>query len=185
MIREIREKISELNNKILSIPSFIEIEKLKLFYDQQWYIVNYDLKSLAIMVSRANKQDEIDFFINAMLGDYEGLKLLRDVAEKTREPIPEAVSYTHYLSWLANYANTGEQVLALVINFPIWAEKCKKLAENFKGRYDIKFLEFFANAKLNEKEAEDIIKRYEGNYLNIARMIQYYEYLFWNAIVKY
>lgn len=182
MIENIRKEVKELNEKILSIPLFKKIETLKLFYDQQWYIVNYDLRSISIMISRTQEQDEIDFLINTMFGDYEGLKILREVADKTREPLPQAISYTHYLSWLANYANPGEQVLALVINLPVWSEKCRKLANIFKGRYDTRFLELFSNVKIDEQEAERIIGRYEGRYKEIARNIQYYELKFWEAI---
>lgn len=182
MLKEIRQKINDVNEKIISYPLFKEIEKLKNFYDQQWYIVNYDLRSLAIMCSRAKEQDEIDFFINAIQGDYEGLKILREVAEKKREPMPSAVAYTHYLAWLANYANPGEQVLALTVNLPVWSKKCEELSKIFKNSYDVRFLELFANLQIEEEKAEKIIERYKGNYLQIARMIQYYELKFWESL---
>ncbi|BFH73987.1 TenA family transcriptional regulator [Sulfurisphaera javensis] len=183
MLNEIRKEISDVNSLIYSHQLFNSVETLKLFYDQQWYIVNHDLRSLAIMVSRAKEQDELDFFINAMQGDYEGLKILREVAEKKREPIPLVVSYTHYLSWLANYANPGEQVLALVVNLPIWAYNCKRLADRFKGKYDVRFLELFANVSVDENKAEEIMKRYDNSrYFQIAKMIQYYELQFWEGL---
>ncbi|MBB5255060.1 TenA family transcriptional regulator [Sulfurisphaera ohwakuensis] len=182
MLSEIRKEISELNSRILSHELFNSIETLKLFYDQQWYIVNHDLRSLAIMISRAKEQDEIDFFVSALQGDYEGLKILREIAEKKREPIPSVVSYTHYLAWLANYANPGEQVLGLVVNLPVWSYNCKRLVEKFKDKYDVRFLELFANVKVDERMAEEIINRYKGRYLEIAKMIQYYEYEFWEGL---
>ncbi|MFP3190817.1 MAG: TenA family transcriptional regulator [Thermoproteota archaeon] len=182
MLKEIREKIKDINEKIISHALFKDLEKLKNFYDQQWYIVNYDLRSLAIMLSRAKEQDEIDFFLNALIGDYEALKILREVAEKKREPLPSVVSYTHYLAWLANYANPGEQILALVVNLPVWSKKCEELLKIFKDKYDVRFLELFANSKIEEDKAERIIERYEGNHLQIAKMIQYYELKFWESI---
>ncbi|AWR98068.1 TenA family transcriptional regulator [Acidianus sulfidivorans JP7] len=190
MLSEIRDKIKEINNQILNHP-FIQsaekgtlpIDKIQLIYDQQWYIVNSDVKSLAIMLSKAKEQDEIDFFINALQGDYTGLKILRKVANKQANILPSAVSYTHYLAWLANYANTGEQVLALVVNLPIWSQNCRKLAEAYKGKINVEFLELFANSEIDEDEAEKIISRYDSkNYLEIAKMIQAYELSFWNSI---
>lgn len=183
MLSEIRREISEVNSKIISNELFDSIETLKLFYDQQWYIVNYDLRSLSIMLARAKEQDEIDFFIGMINGDYEGLKILRKVAEKKMEPLPEVVSYTHYLSWLANYANPGEQALALVVNMPIWSYNCSRLAEKFKGKYDTRFLELFSKVNINEDSVEKIIERYNSDrYLQIAKMIQFYELQFWKGL---
>jgi|ECHnycMinimDraft_1075156.scaffolds.fasta_scaffold00160_10 hypothetical protein len=186
MLKEIRDKISYVNNMILNHRIFSmepKIEILKIFYDQQWYIINHDLRSLSIMLSRVREQDELDFFVNAIKGDYEAVKVLRTAAEKKMEPLPQAVSYTHYLSWLANYANTGEQVLALTVNYPVWVENCRKLYTMYKGRADVRFLEIFANSELDEVQANKIISRYSGNYLQVATLIQSYELMFWDSIL--
>lgn len=191
MLEEIRNEIKDTNEKILnhefislSEEGKIPIEKIELLYSQQWYIVNHDVRSISIMFSRAINQDELDFFMQAMEGDYEGLKILREVANKNVEPIPYAVAYTHYLAWLANYANPGEQVLALVVNLPIWSKNCKKLSEVFKERIDTRFLELFAESKVDETSAEKIISRYKGRYLEIAKTIQAYELSFWNSLLS-
>ncbi|ARM74681.1 TenA family transcriptional regulator [Acidianus manzaensis] len=192
MLSQLREELSQINQQIINHPFIKSAEegkiaqnKIQLIYDQQWYIVNSDVKSLAIMLSKAKEQDEIDFLLSALEGDYAGLKILRKIANKNVEPLPWAVAYTHYLAWLANYASTGEQVLALVINLPIWSQNCKKLAEIFKGKINVEFLELFANAKIDEDLAEKIISRYDSkNYLEIAKTIQAYELSFWNSIYQ-
>lgn len=190
MLSQIRQELAQINQKILN-HQFIKlaeegklpVEKIQLLYEQQWYIVNYDVRSLAIMLSKAKEQDEVDFFISALEGDYAGLKILRKVVKGNYPPLPLAVAYTHYLSWLANYANTGEQVLALVVNLPVWSENCRRLAKAFKGKIDVEFLELFANAKVDEELAEKIISRYESKrYLEIAKMIQSYELAFWDSL---
>jgi thiaminase len=190
MLDEIRDKVKDINEKILnhkfiklSEEGKLPLEKIELLYSQEWYIVNYDVRSLSMMFSRAINQDELDFFMEAIKGDYEGLKILREVAKKDVNPIPQAISYTHYLSWLANYANPGEQVLALVVNLPIWSENCKRLAEAFKGKIDTRFLELFAESKVDENLAENIISRYKGRYLEITKNIQAYELSFWDSLL--
>ena len=47
-------------------------------------------------------------------------KSLKDQVRPQVIPNPQSVAYTHFLSWLALYANAGEQAPALVINLPIW-----------------------------------------------------------------
>lgn len=191
MLSQIRQELSEINSKILNHKFIklaeegkISVEKIQLLYEQQWYIVNSDVKSLAIMLSRAREQDEIDFFVLALEGDYAGLKALRKVVKGNYPPLPFAVAYTHYLSWLANYASIGEQVLALVVNLPVWIENCRKLAKAFKGKIDVEFFELFANAKVDEELAERIISRYDSKrYLEIARLIQSYELAFWDSLL--
>lgn len=57
------------------------------------------------------------------------------------------------------------------------------MVEKFRNVYDVRFLELFANIKVDENLAEKIISRYNsGRYLQIAKMIQYYEYEFWEGI---
>ncbi|AHC52306.1 TenA family transcriptional regulator [Sulfolobus acidocaldarius SUSAZ] len=190
MLKELRQELSNLNEKILNHPFILRAEsgdlplsKLELFYDQQWYIVNYDLRSLAIMVSRANQQDELDFFLSILQGDYEGLKILREVAKKTYSPLPSAISYTHYLSWLANYGNPGEQAVALTVNLPVWADNCRRLANAFKGKADVRFLDLFVKVKIDDDQVETIVSRYLGRYKEISTIIQFYELQFWNSLL--
>ncbi|MCI2415707.1 MAG: TenA family transcriptional regulator [Candidatus Aramenus sp.] len=190
MLSEIREKLREVNERVLN-HQFVKLaeegrlplEKVELFYSQQWYIVNYDVRSLAVMFSRAREQDELDFFMGIIQGDYRGLQVLRRVARNDVPPISSVVAYTHYMSWLANYANPGEQVLALVVNLPVWSENCRRLAKALKGRANTEFLELFADVKVDEGTAEGIISRYQGRYLEVARTIQAYELSFWDGLL--
>ncbi|QKR00692.1 TenA family transcriptional regulator [Metallosphaera tengchongensis] len=191
MLSEIRKELRDVNVRVLN-HEFVKLaeegklpmERMELFYSQQWYIVNYDVRSLALMLSRAREPDELDFFFGVIQGDYQGLRILNVVARKDVKPIPSAVVYTHYMSWLANYANPGEQVLALVVNLPVWSENCRRLAKAFKGKLDTKFLELFAGVEVDEGLAERIISRYQGQYMEIARTIQAYELAFWDSLLQ-
>ncbi|NHV45837.1 MAG: TenA family transcriptional regulator [Candidatus Verstraetearchaeota archaeon] len=174
----------------------LKFEKIKNFVSQQIYIVNHDLRSLAIMLSRSKYDDEVEFFYTLISGDYEALKRLKLLAEEIKvdfsEPIPMAIAYTHYLAWLANYANPGEQATALVINLPVWGGACKKFGKALKEKYDIKnigFFELFSGPfdKI-EEIAIKIMERYKDSLLSMekcAKLIQSYELMFWNGIYQW
>lgn len=202
-LSNIREKLSKENEKIIN-HGFIKeaeegklnIEKIKLFAIQQYYIVNHDMKSLAIMLSRAKDEDEIEFFYSLVSGDREAFIRLKKLIEELKikelnNIIPEAVSYTHYLSWLANYANAGEQATALIVNIPVWGEACKRLGNALKNNYGIKnigFFELFSIPSNIEEMAikvmENYIEKYEKTMEKCAIMIQAYELMFWNGIYR-
>jgi thiaminase len=200
---KIRKELEKENEKIINHPLIkeaeegkLKFEKIKNFVSQQIYIVNHDLRSLAIMLSRSKYDDEVEFFYTLISGDYEALKRLKLLAEEIKvdfsEPIPMAIAYTHYLAWLANYANPGEQVAALVINLPVWGEACKKFGKALKEKYDIKnigFFELFSGPfdKIEEM-AIKIMERYKDSLSNMekcAKLIQSYELMFWNGIYQW
>ncbi|MCC6013939.1 MAG: TenA family transcriptional regulator [Candidatus Verstraetearchaeota archaeon] len=200
---KIRKELEKENEKIINHPLIkeaeegkLKFEKIKNFVSQQIYIVNHDLRSLAIMLSRSKYNDEVEFFYTLISGDYEALKRLKLLAEEIKvdfsEPIPMAIAYTHYLAWLANYANPGEQATALVINLPVWGEACKKFGKALKEKYGIKnigFFELFSGPfdKIEEM-AIKIMERYKDNLSNMekcAKLIQSYELMFWNGIYQW
>jgi len=96
------------------------------------------VRSLARMVVGSEHPDEAEYFSKLQMGDLEALKALNrladelDVKKGGERLIPEAVVYTHYLAWLALYANPGEQALALTVNLPVWGAACKRLSEALK-----------------------------------------------------
>lgn len=208
LILEIRKELSEENKKISGHPLLKDAEtrrlsedKIKIFVIQQNYIVSYDLRSLALMLTRSKHQDEIDFFQPLIQGDAEALRRLHTFAEElglkveelSSQPlIPEAVAYTHYLAWLAIYANPGEQAAALIVNLPVWGEACKRFGAALKENYGYKKLGFFELFSepfdALERAAFKVMNRYiEGSSENMkrfAKMIQRYELMFWDGIYR-
>lgn len=202
-LSNIREKLSKENEKILNHGFILDaekgrlsLEKIKLFIVQQHYIVNHDMKSLAIMLSRSKDEDEEEFFYFLVTGDKEAFIRLKTLAKELNikefnNIIPEAVSYTHYLSWLANYANAGEQAAALVVNIPVWGGACKKLGEALRKNYGIKSLGFFElfsmPSNIEEmalKVMEKYIDEYESTMERCIKLIQAYELMFWDGIYR-
>ncbi|MEM0382041.1 MAG: TenA family transcriptional regulator [Nitrososphaerota archaeon] len=205
-IEELRRELQELNRRVEEHPYLSEAEgsllpkkKLRLFVENQYYIVYHDLRSLALMVSRASNSDEAEYLSRLQEGDLMAFQQLIKLGEELEVPfrglsglriLPAAVSYTHYLAWLALYASTAEQVAALIVNLPVWGQACGRLASALKKNYSVKstgFLDAFAQPPAwIEEEGARIIERYlpgvEERARMAARMIQSYELSFWDAI---
>jgi len=203
---EVRRGLEDLNRRVLDHPFLREaesgvlpVDRLRLFVENQFYIVYHDARSLGLMVCRAKGRDEADYFARLMTGDLNALRELMGLGEELGlklegfeglRILPGAVSYTHFLAWLAAYANPGEQAIAIIVNLPVWGVACGRLAQALRDRYGLRstgFLEAFARpARWVESEGMRIV----GNYLDesadgmrrVARMIQRYELDFWESV---
>ncbi|MEM2237612.1 MAG: hypothetical protein QXR26_04555 [Candidatus Caldarchaeum sp.] len=205
-IQGLREELRELNRRVEEHPFLTEAEKgilpkerLKLFVENQYYIVYHDLRSLALMVTRASNPDEAEYFSKLQQGDLMAFQQLVKLGDELGVPfkglsglriLPAAVSYTHYLAWLGLYAGAAEQVTALTVNLPVWGRACGRLASSLVKNYNIKstgFLDAFTHPPAwVEEEGVRIIERYlpdaEERARSAARMIESYELSFWDAV---
>uniref|UniRef100_A0A7J3ZL41 TenA family transcriptional regulator n=1 Tax=Fervidicoccus fontis TaxID=683846 RepID=A0A7J3ZL41_9CREN len=204
IVGSLRRELESLNKMIAEHPYLSDAErgalpreKIERFVVNQLYIIPHDLRSLGHMLSRASEPDEIRFFKAAVDGDYAAMQELLKLAgelgiglESATRADPEAVAYTHYLAWLASYATPGQAAVALVVNLPVWGAAVGRLGRALKERYGIKetgLFELFAQDYSSfEEMAYPIIERYENleAYRLVARMIQHYEKMFWDAIYR-
>ena len=198
----LRSELRPLNEYILNHPYVRNAEQrmlsmalIKEFVVNQLYIVPHDLRALAHTLSRASFRDEVEFFKVLVDGDYRAFKELIKLAEelginvdRPPNPKPGAVTYTHYLSWLALNGTLGDVAVALVVNLPVWGSNTSRLAKALRENYGIKsigFLEAFRGPYDElERMAYPIIERYldMDRYRLVSRMIQAYERMFWDSI---
>lgn len=197
VIKKLREELRDLNTKILSTPSLERpsTEVLNRFVENQLYIIPHDLKALSHILSRTTQMDEVEFFKSLVDGDYEALKALHQLAEELNTRLDyaklsvKAVSYTHFLSWLALNGSPGDAAVALVVNLPVWGENVKRLGENAASlniRSRRLFELFSGPFETLEEKAEKIAERYLdwSRYRFIAKTIQQYELEFWNSLTE-
>ncbi|MET1128389.1 MAG: TenA family transcriptional regulator [Thermoproteota archaeon] len=203
IISALRSELEELNRERTNHPFVVEAEKgslplkaVKKFVANQLYIVPHDMKSLAFLLSRARDGAEAALFKALLDGDYKAMQLLKRLAEavgltstEARELLDaRAVAYTHYLSWLALHATLGQAAVALVVNLPVWGSNTARLARALRENYGIAetgFLELFAGPYDElENKAYIVVERYYDMdaYRTVARMIQAYEKMFWDAV---
>ena len=207
-LKEVRDKLRGLNEHILNHPLLrdaeagkLPLDRIKLFISNQYYIVHHDIRSLALMVSRTSDEFEAEYMTKLQNGDMEAFKALKKMGEEmgvefrnvqSLDILPEAVAYTHYLAWLALYANPGEQVFALIVNLPVWGGACKRLADALRRNYGVvntDFLDFFGNIpEWVEVDGLRIIDRYlpssRERMLLFAKTIQGYESMFWDGVYR-
>lgn len=155
LLEGIRKALEPLNETILNHPMIKDAEEgrlpintIRAFAMNQWYIVNHDLRSLAIALSRTRNITELEFMKMLLDGDYNALhelmKLMRELNIEVRDPlmlevVPEAVQYTHYLAWLANYATVQEFALAIIVNMPVWGgQNVTRLGNALRSKYGIR-----------------------------------------------
>lgn len=206
LIEKLRRELEALNRRIENHPFLTEAEKgvlprekLRLFVENQYYIVYHDLRSLAVMVSRVSHTDEAEYLSRLQQGDLAAFQTLIRLGEELKAPLrefselnisPWAVAYTHYLAWLALYGSVGEQVSALIVNLPVWGRACEKLSSALRKNYGVRstdFLDAFANPPgWIEEEGGRILERYmpgiEARARLVSRMIQSYELGFWDSL---
>ncbi|AAK42268.1 TenA family transcriptional regulator [Saccharolobus solfataricus] len=200
VLEQIRKELEGLNDQIINHPLLKEKELKKevvhSFVINQWYIVNHDLRSLAIGLSRSTNLEELDIFKILVDGDYHALKeivkLMNELGIEVKDPLlynvsPPAVSYTHYLSWLASYAKPSEFLFAGIVNLPVWASVVTRFGDMIKEKFNIRETGFFEAFRGSYKELEDRIVRLVENsqverLRGIAYTIQYYEKSFWDSV---
>ena len=206
ILESIRKALEPLNEAILNHPLIKDAEEGRLpmstvraFAMNQWYIVNHDLRSLAIALSRTRNITELEFMKMLLDGDYNALhelmKLMRELGIETKDPlmleiIPEAVQYTHYLAWLANYADIKEFALAIIVNMPVWGQNVARLGNALRSKYGVREVGFFEAFKGPftelENRALEVVRGINEQSIararNMAFIIQNYEKAFWDAI---
>ncbi|WP_338602188.1 TenA family transcriptional regulator [Sulfolobus tengchongensis] len=206
ILEQIREELKELNSQVINHPLLKTAEEGKLkrivivnFTINQWYIVNHDLRSISIGLSRSSSLEELDAFKILLDGDYNALKelvkLMKELGIEVKDPLfynvsPQAVSYTHYLSWLANYVKPAEFLFAGIVNLPVWARVVTRFGDILREKYGIKETGFFDSFKGSYTDLEKKIIELNSNsqierLRTISYAIQHYEKAFWDTIYSY
>ena len=207
-LERVREELQEVNKRVEKHPMLLEaergvlpVEAIRRFVENQYYIVHHDIRSLSLMVCRAGDELEVRYLNGLLQGDVVAFEELKKLGAEVGAPprelhrlniLPAAVSYTHYLAWLALYGNTGEQVFAIIVNLPVWGAACARLGRALRERYGVRstgFLDTFANLpSWVEENGAEIVSRYLPSSAErmrmAARLIQSYEESFWNSVYR-
>ncbi|MDM7274771.1 MAG: TenA family transcriptional regulator [Thermoprotei archaeon] len=195
IIEKLREELRDVNEKILSSRSVTSptMDVLRGFVANQLYIVPHDLKALSVFMVKARDSLEYEFVKMLIDGDYNAYKALLELAGELKVSFsydalsPAAVAYTHFLSWLSLHGTMGDLAVAASVNLPVWGENCGKLSvwARSVGVRNTMFMDMFSGPYTElESMAEKIAERYSdwGRYRFIAKAIQYYELMFWEAL---
>jgi len=210
LLEDTRKAIASTEGRIRRHPYLEALEaqgvkkgKLALFAGQQCHIIESDLRSVALIVSRAEPQRARDFLNGMLQGERAALTALGHFGQAlglsweklhAAEPIPGAFAYSAYVTWLATYGTAAEFVGAFLVNLTAWGENCGRISRALQAGYglsgqDVAFFDLFAVAPPGfEEEGLAVVE--EGlqqgadpvRIRRAARLLQGFELLYWDTM---
>ena len=181
----------------------VEKGKLALFAGQQCHIIESDLRSVALIVSRAESQGARDFLSRMLQGERAALEALGPFGKAVglspeqlhaAEPLPGAFAYSAYVNWLATYGTAAEFVGAFLVNLQAWGENCGRISRALQAGYglsgqDVAFFDLFARAPPGfEEQGLAVVEEGLGQGADpvrirrAARLLQGFELLYWDTM---
>ncbi|MCR4308788.1 MAG: transcriptional regulator [Deltaproteobacteria bacterium] len=181
----------------------VEKGKLALFAGQQCHIIESDLRSVALIVSRAESQGARDFLGGMLQGERTALEALGPFGQalglsreqlQATEPLPGAFAYSAYVAWLATYGTGAEFVGAFLVNLEAWGENCGRISRALQAGYglsgqDVAFFDLFASAPPGfEEQGLAVVEEGlgqgadPGRIRRAARLLQGFELLYWDTM---
>jgi pyrroloquinoline quinone (PQQ) biosynthesis protein C len=212
LVEGVRKELEPLNTQILNHPYLqalqagrISREHLRLFAAQQSYIIESDLRSVALMVARAGTESSRAFFLELLEGERAALGALGAFGEAVGvrragtvmdEPLPGAFAYSTFVAWLSLYASEAEFAGALLVNLPVWGANCGRMAAALRSAYGltdeaVAFFALFATEPPGFAERAAVVIANglasgvsRGNIRQAASLLQGYELLFWDTMAR-
>ena len=212
LIAETRGRLKAVEDKLFAHPYLSAIEegritreKLRIFAGEQYHIINSDLRSVALLVSRQANGPNRDFFLGALQGEAAARDALLAFARalemgeddlSAREPLPGCQAYPAYVAWLAAYGSAADFAAAFLVNLPAWGSSCARMSAALKGKYGLSseavaFFDLFA-APAPEFEADSLRVIQDGldrgvdlrGVARATRLIQAYELMYWDTLYE-
>ena len=178
-------------------------EKLRLFAGEQYYIINSDLRSIAVLISRQGHLPSRNYFLGALQGEATAREALLAFARALQmgegdlgahEPLPGCQAYPAYIAWLALYGSDADFAAAFLVNLPAWGSSCARMSAALKAQYglsteDVLFFDLFASpAPEFEEDSLRVIQEGLDRGLDpqavarAARLVQAYELMYWDTL---
>jgi pyrroloquinoline quinone (PQQ) biosynthesis protein C len=212
LIAETRAQLKATEDNLLAHPYLsaveegrISEEKLRLFAGEQYHIINSDLRSAALLVSRQEHGPNREFFLGTVQGEATAGDALLAFARAlgmngeglhSYEPMPGCQAYPAYVAWLAAYGSAADFAAAFLVNLPAWGGSCARMSAVLKGKYGLSseavaFFDLFA-APAPEFETDSLRVIQYGldrgadvrAVARAARLIQAYELMYWDTLYE-
>jgi pyrroloquinoline quinone (PQQ) biosynthesis protein C len=212
VIAEARREIASVEERIRQHPFLHALEArqvtregLAIFAGQQRHIIESDLRSVALIVARAQFPAAREFFFGMLHGERAALQALEDFGSalglsghhlQAAEPLPGAFAYSAYVAWLALYGSTAEFAGAFLVNLDAWGANCGRMSRALQAGYgltakDVAFFDLFAAAPPGfEDQGIGVVDEGLGRGVDpgcirrAARLLQGYEMLYWDAMLQ-
>lgn len=210
VLDEARKAISSTEERIRRHPYLEALEargvekgNLARFAGQQVHIIESDLRSVALIVSRTETQDARDFLAGMLQGERAALSALSAFGKAlglspeqlhATEPLPGAFAYSAYVNWLATFGTAAEFAGAFLVNLEAWGGNCGRISQALRTGYglsgeDVAFFDLFASAPPGfEEQGLAVVEEGLGRGADpvrirrAARLLQGYELLYWDTM---
>jgi thiaminase len=153
LVQELEKEIHPFVKKVGNGPfassisqGTFPIEGIRFYVEQTYHLVMNDMGNLSIYVSKARREEEIDYFLFMTIAEklmLDSLYLLIDAVGINRSelarssPVASIAYRTNYFSKLAITGLPGEIALAILLNFPVWAVGARRVSEGLKRHYGL------------------------------------------------
>lgn len=210
LVAEIRAQLEPVEQKLFDHPYLVALqeariskEKLHLFAGEQYCIINSDLRSIALLLSRHAHLPSRDYLLRSLQGEAAARDALLafaralEVSEadlQAYEPLPGCQAYPAYVAWVAVYASDADFAAAFLVNLPAWGANCGRMSAALKAKYGfsaegVAFFDLFASPA-SEFESDSLRVIQDGLDRDIdpqsirraARLVQAYELMYWDTL---
>lgn len=210
LIAELRVELAPIEDQIRNHPFLdaleageVPLEALRGFAVEEFYIIQSDLRSQALLTSRFGITASGDFFRGLLEGERIAFDLIRrfgaalgldDDDLAAREPRAGGQAFPNAVVALASYGSQSDAAAAFLLNFGVFGENTARMAAALQTVYgfsaqEVEFFTFFGTpipgfedaaveviaAGLEKGAEERDIKR-------AARLLQQYELQFWDTV---
>ena len=212
IVEQARRETKGIEDRLKAHPYLLGLEarripkeRLRIFAEQQFHIIESDLRSVALAAARAGSSRTREFFLGMLQGERAAAEALGALARglgmtpegaASAEPLAGSFAYTAYVAWLAIYASEAEFAGAFLINLPDWGANCAAMSQLLKANYglaepDVAFFDLFAApSEAFEQGALAVITEGLGRGVDpgriqrAARLLQGYELLYWDTLYQ-
>ncbi len=212
LVAATRTELQPVAEKLKTHPYLIAFEearlareRLRLFAGEQYHIINSDLRSIALLLSRHAHLPSRDYLVGSLQSEISAREALLAFAQalgvaendlQSYEPLAGCQAYPAYVSWLALYGSDAAFAAAFLVNLPAWGASCGRMSAALKAKYglpaaSVAFFDLFA-ALAPEFEASSLHVIQDGVDRGVdpasigraARLIQAYELLYWDTLFE-
>lgn len=212
IVAELRDELAAVEDQIRHHPYIdaleqgtASVETLKGFAVEEFYIIQSDERSQAILVSRFGVSPSGDFFKGLLDGERIAFDLIRrfgaavgldedDLAAS--EPRAGGQAFPNAVVSMASFGTEAEAAAAFLLNFGVFGENTARMATALQDVYgftaeEVEFFSFFGEDIPGFEEAAlDVIaagldKGADPRAIKrAARLLQEYELMFWDTVAE-
>ncbi len=212
LVAELRQELAPVEDQIRNHP-FLDMlargeapmETLEGFAVEEFYIIQSDLRSQALLTSRFGATASGDFFRELLGGERFALDLIRQFgaalglsehALDRREPRPGAQAFPNAVASLAAFKTEAEAAAAFLLNFGVFGENTARMAVALHNVYgftleEVEFFTFFGTPIPGFEEAALAViaaglekGAQPRDIKRAARLLQEYELSFWDTVAE-